>query len=459
MPFLLLPAQATEISREGGIEKTAHPSPAHTLPYHPHATASTPQLKFSTDPLDESRIGKISNEERTLLLAHQQLLATDKPASDIVALQNQIRQLQNDNDGLRTQLAQIHVPPAIEPSSTVIASPSTAAITNQAAAEQPSTNQTATIHGTATEPANWQNWLWQMGWLGITIPVALWGMRRYTRRSQLIKAAESMPPPQLKVGSLRTSSATPSPYQSAGNVSGIYPAHQAIGTQTSRIPVLQPAKNMDEEAAAIIEEANLYAIHNHPLRGVKLLQELLADQPKRADAWLLLFAILSSLEQTEAFEKNARNFLRYNGDEQPTWKMIQMLGRTLDASHDLYRKSNLDMTDTAPENHQLIGEVLVELDMILPETLRHCLEKYDSKQHGRLGAYLVSQKIILHTQLTQALAYQQESDDATSLPDVLPADDHIQYKMIYNLNRRTAAQPDALPFQTRIERIAHCVSE
>lgn len=82
-------------------------------------------LKLSGDLIDESRIGKISAEERTSLLAQQKLLDADDQTARFLAMQHQLKQMQEELEGIKLQMAKLGGGPSSVASSPVVsASPS-----------------------------------------------------------------------------------------------------------------------------------------------------------------------------------------------------------------------------------------------------------------------------------------------------------------------------------------------
>ncbi|MEQ1589031.1 MAG: hypothetical protein ABL902_01595 [Gallionella sp.] len=405
------------------------------------------QLKISGDMIDASRIGKISDEERSFLLAKQKLLDSDDQMASILALQDQIKQLQDDIVAMKSQFAQLGAAPA----RVSLASESTAGVTTESmtntpiiAASAPAKIPTKTV---LQQPADWRTWAWQLGLLSLAILGVVWGLRRYADGKSASMPIQDKPeiisirpiqnaiePVQVAQEIAQPTSFQPAPAEPQPVVApapGEFTtkvramAQDAVAAKTVPTPAQlsvyaeirppQPSDNPHSEVDAIIEEAQLYAAFNHPLRAIKILQELLVDHPKKSEAWLLVLAIHSSLKNEHEFENNARAFLRYNPQDHQSWKTIQILGRTLNPTHALYRDNSpaISSDNILGERH-LLGDVLIDLEMISPESLHHCLAHFDPNQHGRFGAYLVTEKVITHEQLTQALVLQNTVNQGVS---------------------------------------------
>jgi pilus assembly protein FimV len=372
------------------------------------------QLKLSGDPLDASRIGKISPEERHFLQARQKLLDADDQMAGFLALQHQVKQLQEEIDAMKSQMAQLHALPAP---------------VHVATTDAPSSPRHAPIPLTQTSsdkvPLNNMDWLWAgVAVLMTGIFVAVWLRRRAVHEPNepielhsphpAVSVAKKIDPSETHPATIVMHAPITSPSLTANPVTIKSPQLQPTEvkvTQTVSTPVV-----LDEEDS-IIEEAQLYAIHKHPLKAAEILHELLVEHPKKTEGWMLLFSIFSSLNQADEFEKNARTFLLHN-KHHASWKTIQALGRTLDPNHPLYQDIDQMNTPTLINANTLsgrrpIGDVLVQLGMLSLEDMKNCLTDFDPKLHGRFGGYLITRKVISHEQLNQALIQQQTSTAET----------------------------------------------
>jgi hypothetical protein len=360
--------------------------------------------------------------------------------SSILELQSQIKQLQDDIVAMKSQFSQLDVAPARvnlggEAAADEVDKAGTlAAVTAEqsAAATKPTTSQ----------QTDWLTWAWQLGLLGLAILGVVWGLRRYADEKSANTPTQDVP----EIISIRPVQKIVEPVQATQQIAPVAaPDDQPVvqpaapGEFTTKVRAMAqatvvaktapapaqlsayaettppPTGTNHSEVDAIIEEAQLYAAFNHPLRAIKILQELLVEHPKKSEAWLLVLAIHSSLKNEHEFENNARAFLRYNPKDHETWKTIQILGRTLNPTHALYRDNSpvLSSGNVLGERH-LLGDVLIDLEMISPESLHHCLAHFDPKQHGRFGAYMVTEKVITHEQLTQALVLQNTINQGVS---------------------------------------------
>lgn len=115
--------------REYTVDKSARPT--HKQPSPSVQVASKKQggspsfrLQLSGEPLDESRLGKASPEERVSLLAQKKLLDADDQMARFLAMRNQVQQLKEELGTVKLQLAQLGaIPPSSAASSVQVPPP------------------------------------------------------------------------------------------------------------------------------------------------------------------------------------------------------------------------------------------------------------------------------------------------------------------------------------------------
>ena len=428
--------------------KTARPvskqhPPAQTASKKQGRSASF-RLKFSGEPIDESRIGKISAEERILLLAQKKLLDADDQTASFLALQHQVKQLQDELGEIKLQLAQLGTSPSAAPSALAAsaASPATGTADTRKNRPQPA----IAVKQPALPQDDPQNKL--LAALGLVLAIlALWlGLRHHRKiKSRISIESQRDAKPILKpAGDVATAqniamsaaATPPSPAHSfsapsfpapaskikSGHAPGLV-AHPKASTNEAAPPPRKIEAEASEEDS-MLEEAGLYAAHGRPAKAVEILQEIIKRSPSKADAWSLLLSIYSSLGNAAEFEKTAREFLKRFKDS-PSWSGIQALGRTLDQNNPLYADDNRRFSappllpDTL-NSPRPIGDVLMEMGLLSKQDLRNCLDDFDPKKHGRFGAYLVARKAITLAQLDQALLKRQ-GDSTEAKPGTLPS--------------------------------------
>jgi hypothetical protein len=189
------------------------------------------------------------------------------------------------------------------------------------------------------------------------------------------------------------------------------------------IPAIKrPSQSMNDHASyvddpsrmnedSLLEEAELYANLGLPQTSVKILKEILQLHSSNPSAWFLLLSCYSSLGDAVEFDRAARKFLRQHPYSQ-LWSRIQALGRTLDQHNPLYINNTNSVSGfakltIATEKARSIGEILKEAGILTDLILQHQLSKFNRKNHGRFGGFLLKNKVITLTQLNQALMLQQ----------------------------------------------------
>ena len=375
-------------------------------------------FKLSSDPIDESRIGKISSEERQLLLDRQKLLDADDQMASFLAMQHQIKQLQDELGEIKLKLTQLSVSSPVS-SSPIASAPSQTDASNSSALTSPATT---TPHSEKDKFGLFA------GGLAISILALLFGLRHYNRNR--LQSWESTEPDSgviTQSATAETNSGTVSKVQR--NASSVTPPPQrdaVAPTPTS------PSKHPDElsEADAIVEEAELYSTYGHPERAILMLQELLQQHPKKVEAWELLLLILVNLKKTEEFEEAARDFMEAHKSS-VSLKKIHSLRRKLTQDNQPHTAGSTSSPDNTlsppdPNKRRLIGRILVETGALSAEEMTGYLANFDAKLDGRIGEYLVSCKAITNEQLNEALRLQQTSDegdvheeqDNSAAPDV-----------------------------------------
>lgn len=411
------------------------PPPMQTSGNEPSRPASF-RLKLSGEPIDESRIGKISAEERAFLLAQQKLLDSDDQMASFLAMQHQVKQLQDELGEIKLQLAQLGAVPSAAASSIPVASASAPSATSQISSTTGATQESRPIPTVAVkQPVVQQDGLRNglFAAIGLVLAIlALWlGLRYYTKIKSRIKIKS-----QRNAGLILklTEDATATP-RMAPSVIAKPPSQTwddptpavVAPPRTSTNEETHPPKKIGEEATeadSMLEEAALYAAHGRPAKAIEILQEIIKRYPTKVNAWPLLLSIYSSLGNATEFEKTARAFLQHHKDS-PSWSGMQALGRTLDRDNPLYADNNsrISTSPLLPDTlnpHRPIGVVLTEMGLLSKQDLQNCLDDFDPKKHGRFGGYLVARKAITLAQLDQALL-QQQGVDTEAKPDTLPS--------------------------------------
>jgi len=100
-------SQGDSYGSQSDASLPSHRKVTHHTHRHPQHLTSSPasnkasgqtgafKLKLSGDPIDASRIGKITPEERAILLAKQKMLDADDQTANFLAMEHQVKQLQD----------------------------------------------------------------------------------------------------------------------------------------------------------------------------------------------------------------------------------------------------------------------------------------------------------------------------------------------------------------------------
>jgi len=455
-----LPPETTDVaaaSRPADISPVASPSvsgknfpsvikrhrPAAGKIRRQHGQVATFRLKLSGDPIDESRIGKITPEERAVLLARQKLLDADDQMASFLSMQNQVKQLQNELGEIKLQMTQLGMSPA---SSSV--QPSAASLTESGKVNAPAAIQKSTsfwnLSALKLVNPDLQNKL--LFALGLLLSIfALWLGLRFYNKTKSYPAFETTQDSEFDLSQPALNAATdPAAFNPAppaavkpsaplvakvksDPVSTVAETNKPVASKSEPAPLsssTKPAEDEVTEEDSMMEEAGLYATHGRPAKAIEILQEIIQRQPSNPDPWPLLFSIYSSLGKAAEFENTAQEFLKHHKDS-TAWSGIRALGRTFDQNNPLYADNNSPISDTpflpdSATSRRPVGDVLLEMGALSNQDLQNCLDNYDPKRHGRFGGYLVARKAITLAQLDHALLKQQGIDDEEKT-DSLPS--------------------------------------
>lgn len=412
-----------------GVVKTLTISPPAQTASKKQANSASLTPELPGEPIDESRLGKISAEEIALLLEQQKLLVVS-----FLAMQQQFKLLQDELREIKLQLAQLGIGSSGATSSATIPSsaPVPLAVHPAAAGIQESSLKPDIVVKQPVaqqDSAYLQNVLLAaIGLVLFTLVIWLW-LRSYTKTNSHIGTGSQ----QDTVQKMPVPSAVKQPSQLKSvhaPAAGLSPKVSTAGNAAAPHSIISPKKNGTKltEEDSMLEEAGLYAANGRMDKAVEILLEVIKRCPSKADAWTLLLSIYSALGRVAEFERAAREFLQHHKNS-PAWGGIQVLGRTLDHDNPLYvdHGSHISASPLLPDKLNLrhpIGDVLIEMGVLSKREILKYLDEFDPKKHGRFGGYLVARKAITIAQLDQALLQQHgvhaevKSGDLPSLQDI-----------------------------------------
>jgi len=318
------------------------------------------RLQLSGEPLDETRIGKISTEERAFLLAKQKLLDADDQMASILTLQHQLLQMQDELTAIKSQLNQLGISPSTRLSASGISLSSATALP-----KQKTVNFARQL---ITQASDFDLIEILLVLLGLLLAIfAMWQGRRYypiiksriankqaknTAASVLV--LDESPPQQRATSTVPTAEVK---LEKINNVPNIIspPAASATTLEVISLPPLQTIPDEMNEDDSMLEEAELYALHGRQSKAIEILQEINKRHPSNADAYPRLLSIYFSLGKVTEYEKTAKAFYKHHKDT-PSWNGIQALGRVFDPNNQLYASSHnyIPTSSTSPIDQALL---------------------------------------------------------------------------------------------------------
>lgn len=362
------------------------------------------ELSLSARPLDEARIGEISQEERDLWRLKQKLFYVDDQMNNLLIMQHQLKQMRAELGSLAPRVAGlgsgVHV--------------ATGGAGQQAGLP---VNPAATvIHAAGT--VDTESSAMMLTRMGVSVALAFlvalalfFGLRRY-RMARLQHGNQVLSTPDL-----------PANPQVAPAVPVIRQAQSFVQPGKVKVDRVSPlsvacASDTDKlaEVDSMIEEAELYAIHGHPNKAIEILNDIILEYPDKDEVWLLLLSLFGNKKNVQQFESMARKFLSNKGMNN-AWKGICKTGRRIDPDNPLYfdaesaYATNAE-TDIKPGRRRLLGDILVDMNAISMSDLENRIAHFDYLRDGRFGNYLVACGLIEQKQLDEAL--QQQSKEAVS---------------------------------------------
>lgn len=256
------------------------------------------RLKLSGTKIDESRIGKISAKERTLLLAWQKkLLDADNLSTTFLSMQNQVKQLQDETKVIKLQLANLGVSPATAPSpapapssTTVPSSEQVQSSTLLATANTPESGSIPTSF--AEQPVEQQdNQDLQHGLFAtfglVIVIVALWlGLPYYTKikSSFEIKSQQRAEPvtntaDDVAVAPKMAIAAKPDQQAASFQAKSAHTPAVLVSLNASKVrnqALPPPPQEIAEEVTdedSMLEKAKPYVTHGRPAKAIEKLQD------------------------------------------------------------------------------------------------------------------------------------------------------------------------------------------
>jgi Tfp pilus assembly protein FimV len=277
------------------------------------AATETFQLKLSTGEIDLSASRNITEDDRLKLREKQLLLEADDQVANIMALKNQVKQLESRLSELSLKMSND--------------------MPNATPSPAPLIVDKATLPGKNHASPGMGNFWFGVGVLGILLGLFL-SVRRYRRRNNALE--------QFSLEEHDTmENDRPAPAWTAPKAAPV--AAHPVPEETYYDPVsifTPPEENITlTEMDSVVEEADLYLIYGWTDKAVTLLQGYIEKHPQEVQPWIMLLDIYRSQGKKEAFDKLAHRFKENIADEEQ-WRKVQALGHEFNPKNSLYFSEN-----------------------------------------------------------------------------------------------------------------------
>lgn len=312
------------------VSASASGNARRSVPESPVAARTAEPGEFrlrlsSSEELDLSMLGKLSEEQRQQLREKQRLLDADDQVANTLSMKNRIMQLESQLDQLQTELAKTNnrlassISPA--PAPVPVSASSSPSLTDRLLA----VGENVSFRG--------------MAGVGLILALLLSVWWRWRRRQaeawldaelrQEFPANESYHMPVVQPDD--KSAAAPVQTVEKGKEDDFYHSVTSIFDTESESVTFT-------EAESVLDEADLYLAYGWANRAVELLQEYLEKHPEDPLLWKKLFETYSSQGMKQEFEQLALR-CQATQDDGGLWVLVQKLGRQLDEENPLYLAS------------------------------------------------------------------------------------------------------------------------
>ncbi|MEN6586254.1 MAG: hypothetical protein ABFE02_09465 [Sulfuricella sp.] len=292
------------------------------------------RLKLSSEGLDLSLLGKMSEDQRRQLREKQRLLDADDQVANTLSMKNRIMQLESQIGALQVALAKTDKHLAMSE--------------RQVAA--PANKRVQTSPGMFDKLLGGLESVSLRGLAGVSLILALlisvwWRWRRRLAEAWLEEELRQEFSPDVTYsmplalhGEKRAATAPANNQEDElyHSVTSIFDTSNESVTFT--------------EAESVLDEADLYLAYGWSNRAIELLQEYLEKHPDDVQLWKKLFETYSTLGMKQEFEQLALR-CQATMDDSGLWVLVQKLGRQLDGANPLYAGSEAENevpTETEP---------------------------------------------------------------------------------------------------------------
>jgi len=310
------------------------------------------RLKLSSEELNLSMLGKLTEEQRQHLREKQRLLDADDQVANTLSMKNRIMQLQEEIAEMQVALAK----------------------TNQNLAMREQLAVAPANKTVQTSPGMFDNLfaglesLSLRGLVGVSLILALllsvwWRWRRQQAEVWLDdEMKQEFSPDAPYVTSIPPhGEKPPTPSAPATEVAIEVAKEDDFYHGPTSIFGAESGAVTFTEAESILDEADLYLAYGWSNRAIELLQGYLEKHPDDVQLWKKLFETYSAQEMKQEFEQLALR-CQATMDDSGLWVLVQKLGRQLDAENPLYLSSPEQEVEASAETHEPEAEPPAALD-------------------------------------------------------------------------------------------------
>lgn len=327
------------------------------------------RLKLSSEGLDLSRLGKLSEEQRQQLREKQHLLDADDQIANMLSMKSRIMQLESEIGELRG---------ALDKTNSFLGKSERLAITagNEAGKSSPGLFQR--LSGVLESFS-----LRALSGIGLILVVLfsawLWWRRRKTvvrldaelEHEFAHEKTQPMSAPFLGEASHPTTVLLPNELKKDDK------EEEAFHDVTGIFGAVNDSLSLTE-ADTVLDEADLYLEYGWHNRAIELLQDYLGKHPDDVSLWKKLFEIYNAQGMKQEFQQLALR-CQEAMDDSGLWVSVQKLGRQLDTENPLYLSSPEDggaeATDVAVPEAPLLTTLDAPLGFVLDDKLSSVVEK------------------------------------------------------------------------------------
>lgn len=277
------------------------------------AATETFQLKLATGEIDLSASRNITEDDRLKLREKQLLLEADDQVANIMALKNQVKQLESRLSELSLKMS--------------------TGMPNATPSPAPHVADKATLPAKTYSSPGMGNFWFGLGLLGVLLGLFL-SMRRYRRHNKALEQFSLDEHDTMENDKTASAWTAPKPIPAVAKSTPEETYYDPVSIFTP-----PDEKITLTEMDSVVEEADLYLIYGWTDKAITLLQGYIEKHPQEVQPWIMLLDIYRSQGKKEAFDKLAHRF-KENIDDEEQWRKVQALGHEFNPKNSLYFSEN-----------------------------------------------------------------------------------------------------------------------